>query len=174
MGHKLALAREQCQLCCMSILARLSKWCSSQLRWIRPLFRPPALQVAALCYRKSEDGIDVLLVQSNGRKQWILPKGWPKKNRTAAQTAAAEAFEEAGATGIISESPIGSYRYTKTLGSGVEIQCLADAYSLEVLETANDFPESKHRRREWFAAEKAAEMVSAPELSDLLQTFQPS
>lgn len=158
----------------MSIFEPLSKWRTASIRWGSALLRPPSMQVAALCYRKTKDGHDILLVQSRGRKQWILPKGWPKEHLTSAQAAAEEAYEEAGARGAVSETAIGTYRYTKSLSPGVEIPCLAYAYPVEVSERATHFPEAEIRNVKWFSAETAAEMVSAPELRSLLQAFRPS
>jgi 8-oxo-dGTP pyrophosphatase MutT (NUDIX family) len=43
---------------------------------------------------KSE--IEVMLVTSRGSRRWIIPKGWPKRGILPHDTAAKEAFEEAG------------------------------------------------------------------------------
>lgn len=46
--------------------------------YIRPLLgRPPAFQVAALCYRMQAAGPEILLITSMSTGRWILPKGWP-------------------------------------------------------------------------------------------------
>ena len=41
------------------------------------LQRPKRLQVAALCYRETENGKRVLLITSRDTGRWIVPKGWP-------------------------------------------------------------------------------------------------
>ena len=55
--------------------------------------RPPVLQLAALCHRKTKRGREVLLItSSHGR--WILPKGWPIEGKSSRETALAEAWVE--------------------------------------------------------------------------------
>jgi hypothetical protein len=49
-------------------------------------------QFAALPYRMRDDDVEVLFGRS--------PKGWPIKHVTPQQTAAVEAFEEAGGPGL--------------------------------------------------------------------------
>ena len=57
----------------------------------------PNVQYAALPYRTSEaSGVEVLLVTSRTTRRWIIPKGWPKRGMPPYDTAAREAFEEAG------------------------------------------------------------------------------
>ncbi|MGA3212221.1 MAG: NUDIX domain-containing protein [Terriglobales bacterium] len=67
-------------------------------------------QVAAVCYRQSDAGLEFLLVNTrNGR--WTFPKGNTipglRENRAAQQ----EAFEEAGAYGQIDDSYFALYLY---------------------------------------------------------------
>ena len=66
-------------------------------------------QFGALCYRFKNDQIEFLLITSRDTKRWILPKGWPENNMTPGQSAANEAFEEAGVKGKSDERPIGVY-----------------------------------------------------------------
>jgi ADP-ribose pyrophosphatase YjhB (NUDIX family) len=76
-------------------------------------------QYGALPFSITEQGaIKVLLVTTRGRRNWIIPKGWPIRNLTAAATAAREAFEEAGLVGVVvGDEPFGSYRYEKPRNS---------------------------------------------------------
>ena len=55
-------------------------------------------EVAAVCYRMRKGGIEFLLVQTRGGR-WIFPKGGVEPGLTDAQSAALEAFEEAGVHG---------------------------------------------------------------------------
>lgn len=136
--------------------------------------RPDMLQVAALCYRHVGDGHEILLVTSRGRGRWILPKGWPKKKISSAQTALEEAFEEAGIRGEVCENPIGTYHYEKLTKYGFTMNCMATVYEVIFTQMAADFPEKGDRDVKWFTPEAAAEAVSAPELAKLLRDFQPS
>ena len=55
-------------------------------------------QVAAVCYRTRRGCAEFLLVQTRGGR-WIFPKGGVEPGLTRAQSAALEAFEEAGVHG---------------------------------------------------------------------------
>ena len=136
--------------------------------------RPPVMQVAAICHRQGATGLEVLLITSLGTGQWIVPKGWPKKNRSSSQTALEEAYEEAGIKGIITDEPIGEYHYQKENKSGVQLNCVASVYAIAVTDTVSDFPEAGRRKLAWLPPHEAAERVSNPELAKLLEGFKPS
>jgi 8-oxo-dGTP pyrophosphatase MutT (NUDIX family) len=72
-------------------------------------------QVAAVCYRTGTPGIEFLLVRTRGRR-WIFPKGGVEAGLTQAQSAALEAFEEAGVHGRIEEMPFARYRPASSAG----------------------------------------------------------
>jgi 8-oxo-dGTP pyrophosphatase MutT (NUDIX family) len=65
------------------------------------LFREHGQQVAALCWRAHAKGVEILLVTSLNSKRWILPKGWAEPDLSLPESAAREAFEEAGVTGQV-------------------------------------------------------------------------
>ena len=136
--------------------------------------REAILQVAALCYRPTDDGHEILLITSRGRGHWILPKGWPKNKKSSADTALLEAFEEAGIQGTVSETPIGEYHYDKTSKGGLMLNCVAMVYEVAFVKMVKDFPEKGEREVKWFTPEAAAEAVSSPELATLLRNFTPS
>ena len=64
--------------------------------------------MAAVCYRIGSRGLEFLLVQSRSGR-WIFPKGGVEPGLTQAQSAAMEAFEEAGVHGRIEEMPFARY-----------------------------------------------------------------
>jgi 8-oxo-dGTP pyrophosphatase MutT (NUDIX family) len=69
--------------------------------------------VAAVCYRVRSHGVlEFLLVQTRGGR-WIFPKGGVEPGLTQAQSAALEAFEEAGVHGRIEEMPFARYYVTR-------------------------------------------------------------
>ena len=72
-------------------------------------------QVAAVCYRTGTRGIEFLLVRTRGGR-WIFPKGGVEAGLTQAQSAALEAFEEAGVHGRIEEMPFARYRPASSAG----------------------------------------------------------
>ena len=138
-----------------------------------PLFRrPKRLQVAALCYRTTRTGKEVLLVTSRGTGRWILPKGWPMRGKSDAQAAVQEAWEEAGVKPAnVGEDPIGRYGYDKVLDDGLPLPVETLVYPVEVDQLLKSYPESSQRRRKWVSPNQAAELVAEPELQSLLRVL---
>lgn len=134
-------------------------------------FRPNLLQVAALCWRKTDGKPQVLLIRSLDTNRWIIPKGWPMQGKTLSQAAAIEAWEEAGAEGDISARPIGSFHYRKERGSGVKQPCDAQVFALHVTRLATEFPESGLRTPRWFTPIEAARRVAEPDLQALILSY---
>lgn len=129
-------------------------------------------QVAALCYRETRDGKEVLLITSRDTGRWIIPKGWPMRGKTDAQAAAIEAWEEAGVKpSNVEGDPIGSYDYDKMQGDGVALPVETQVYSVEVDRLAKAFPEVSERSRAWVSPDEAATLVEEPELQDILRAF---
>src|SRR5262249_20579207 len=85
----------------------------SQLRKLRA-----CEQVAAVCYRVRNNGIEFLLVQTRGGR-WTFPKGSAEPGLTHAQAAALEAFEEAGVHGRMEEAWFARYIRGKSASIGV-------------------------------------------------------
>lgn len=129
--------------------------------------RPYKAQVGALPVRRSAAGAEVLLVTSRETRRWIIPKGWPMKGRKDHEAAAQEAAEEAGVTGKVGKHPIGAYTYQKRLANRVE-PCLVMVYLLEVEAQLADWRERDERKRQWFPALQAAEVVAQPKLASMI------
>jgi 8-oxo-dGTP pyrophosphatase MutT (NUDIX family) len=121
---------------------------TSELRKLRGLE-----EVAAVCYRIGRSGIQFLLVQTrNGR--WTFPKGGVEADLTHAQSAALEAFEEAGVHGRMEEGSFASYvRYKGRHGA----ELVVHAHLCEVLRTGR--PKESGRNPTWFSAAKAKERL---------------
>lgn len=138
---------------------------------VRPfLMRPPHVQVAALCYRTTKTGKDVLLITSRGTGRWIVPKGWPIDGLSGPESALREAWEEAGVTKAeVAQKPMGSYAYAKDLDNGGTAPVQAEVYLTKVTELAETYPESDERDRTWVAPETAANMVREPGLQEILR-----
>lgn len=139
---------------------------------IEPVFRRPEfIQAAALCLREGKKGREVLLVSSLTSGRWILPKGWPMKNRTLAGAALQEAWEEAGVIGKADETPVGFFTYEKLRGGGIPVSCRVEVFNIAVADLARDYPERARRKRKWMSPEAAAAAVDEPELKTLLLTI---
>ena len=139
---------------------------------IQPMFRrPPALQLAALCHRKTKKGVEVLLItSSNGR--WIIPKGWPIDGKNASEAALQEAWEEAGVRkGTVMGKALGLYNYDKELKGGLPVAVETLVFSVKVNEMRDDYPEASQRERKWVSPAEAANMVQEPQLQDMLRSL---
>jgi 8-oxo-dGTP pyrophosphatase MutT (NUDIX family) len=129
----------------------------------------PRTQYGAICWRPSKDGLQVLLVTSRETGRWVVPKGWPIKGMTPEQSAAREAWEEAGVRGPVQSQCLGIYSYDKLIGpTRSALPCVVALYGIKVAELAKRFPERLQRRRKWFSSTKAATKVDEPELQILL------
>lgn len=140
---------------------------------IRRLFggMPCRVQVAALPWRQTDKGIEIMLITSRGTGRWVLPKGWPEGPEELPEAAAREAAEEAGLSGSMGHVPTGSYFYNKMQSSGVAWRCEVRVFPMEVTDVAAKWPERKKRTRHWFLAEQAAGLVREPDLGELIYGF---
>jgi 8-oxo-dGTP pyrophosphatase MutT (NUDIX family) len=131
-------------------------------------------QFAALPWRRrAAGGIEVLLITSRETRRWVLPKGWPMKDRTPSEAAAQEAYEEAGVLGGTDPEPLGDYGYGKRLSGGVVQEVRVTVFALEVFVEQMAWPEQAEREKLWTSPEEAAELVDEPELRDLFLAFRP-
>jgi 8-oxo-dGTP pyrophosphatase MutT (NUDIX family) len=127
-------------------------------------------QVSALCWRKGEDGLEVLLVTSRETRRWVTPKGWPMKGLKDFTAAKQEAYEEAGVEGRIKRKPIGSFIYEKRQKDASQTVRVV-VYALNVRKERKNWPEKSERKRQWFSPQEAARRVAEPGLKLLLSQF---
>ncbi len=128
-------------------------------------------QVAALPWRGEGEALRVLLVSSRETRRWVIPKGWPMKDKPDHAAAAQEAYEEAGLVGVIADQAIGEYEYLKKLKSGAARLVKVDVYPLEVTGELQDWPEKGQRTLDWMTPVEAALAVQEPELRALIAHF---
>lgn len=140
---------------------------------IRRLFgaMPCRVQVAALPWRRTDRGIEVMLITSRDTGRWVIPKGWPEGQEDLYEAAVREAAEEAGLSGSISRFEIGRYYYGKRQPSGIEARCEVLVFPMEVHQVAEKWPERKKRKRKWFSPQAAAAMVRERDLGELISAF---
>lgn len=119
--------------------------------------------------RTAEGGVEVLLITSRETRRWVVPRGNPIPGSTAPQSAAQEAFEEAGILGPVEPEPLGSYRYDKRRRSGAILPALVHLFRMTVEEVRDEWPEKGQRERRWFGVEEAAAAVQEADLAELIR-----
>lgn len=124
-------------------------------------------QSAAIPFRIGPDGLLVLLITSRGRKRWIVPKGVVEPELSPAESAQAEAYEEAGVRGGIVGEPLGSYSYKKWGGT-----CTVEVFALEVSEEFTDWPEGGERTRRWLPLREAAKLADDKPVGALIRALE--
>ena len=100
-------------------------------------------QSAVVPYRKNGKTIEVLLITSRRKKQWIIPKGVKEPHLSPQLSAAKEAFEEAGAVGKVSHTRIGTYQLQKRCKT-----CTVKVFIMKVRKVHDEWDEP-WRRRMW-------------------------
>jgi 8-oxo-dGTP pyrophosphatase MutT (NUDIX family) len=130
-----------------------------------------AQQVAALPWRRGEDGIEVLLITTRTTGRWLFPKGWPMPDKADHDAAAQEAWEEAGVRGTMHPSPIGSYGALKVSESGKARHVTVTVYALQVDSEREDWPERSQREKRWASLREAVDIVGERNLIAVLLAF---
>jgi len=133
-------------------------------RKIAPRKRIHFDQSGVIPYRKKNGRIEVLLVTTIKRRNWIIPKGFIEYHMTPFQSAKKEAFEEAGVRGSNSTKILGSYLVYK---NGSELH--TKIYSMKVTRVFKDYPEKNLRKRKWLSTTDAAKKVCVPEIARMIR-----
>lgn len=140
-----------------------------------PRYGPNGERLVAGVVPLNAERTHVLLIQSSGRKGWVLPKGgWETDEKTQQEAACREAWEEAGIEcqvtrdlGTIDEkrseslikkyglvAPRASYRF----------------YEVRVKEEKDTWPERHKRDRKWMTYRTAKDLLQdRPELLEALE-----
>jgi 8-oxo-dGTP pyrophosphatase MutT (NUDIX family) len=131
------------------------------------------VQYGALPYRFTDDAaLEILVLTTRQTGRWIIPKGWPIKGLRPPKAAAREAFEEAGVTGRIGATPIGSFTYDKAPDETGALKPLeVKVYPLLVKSQGDVWPERDQRETQWVGPGRAVDLVSEPGLKALIAAF---
>lgn len=132
------------------------------------------VQAAAICYRKIDNRYRILLITSLTTQRWVIPKGWPMKDRTLSEAAGIEAFEEAGIVGHVHASSIGHYNYLKDRGEKTEARCRVSVFPLHVTDVHEKYDEAGKRQRKWVSIKEARRRVRETGLKRILANFDPA
>lgn len=134
-----------------------------------------ARQYGVVAWKEGPDGAPlVLLITSRETKRWVVPRGNPMPGLTGAESAAEEAWEEAGLRGPLSVAPVGTYRYDKLRRSGRSVPTDVTLYAMHVQKELFAWPERPVRERRWFPQAEAAAAVSEPGLMQIISGFDPA
>ncbi|QDT04009.1 NUDIX domain protein [Rubripirellula lacrimiformis] len=122
-------------------------------------------QSAVIPFRVRDGKPEVLVVSTSKRKRWGVPKGIHEPGRTAQESAANEAFEEAGVRGNVLDFEMGHYVYAKWGAT-----CEVHVFPMQVTEVLDpsEWAES-HRGREWLSPAAAADRVHQDELKAMIR-----
>ena len=127
-------------------------------------------QYGVLAYDIADDGEPrILLITSRSTRRWVIPRGNPIPGLSPAQSAAQEAYEEAGIIGPVEADAIGLYSYEKRRRLGFAVPAVVHLFRMNVAEERDEWPEKGQRERRWFPAEEAAAAVHEPELAKLIR-----
>lgn len=126
-------------------------------------------QSAVIPFRFKSGKLEVLLVTSRIKKNWIIPKGIIEIGLSPQQSAAKEALEEAGVSGNLIDILFEEYTYKKWGG-----KCRVKVYLLQVEKVHKNWDEKNTRERQWLSINKAIKKINKKELVILLTLFSES
>ena len=116
-------------------------------------------QSGVVPYRVRRGRIEIAMVTASSGPHWTIPKGHVEPDLTPHDSAAKEAFEEAGLLGTVDPDRIGSYTYEKR-----GRRRLVHVYLLEVTRELQRWPEMNVRKRRWMNVAAAADQAISREL----------
>ena len=122
-------------------------------------------QSGVIPYRIIEGKLEILLITTRKRQGWVIPKGGLCKGMSPHDSAAKEAWEEAGVLGRVTTEKLGNYQYRKR-GNIYRV----NLFLLPVEEVLEDWPEATTRQRKWLEVNQAAELVKENSLKRIIQT----
>lgn len=120
-------------------------------------------QSGVIPYRKKQGRIEVLLITSRNKGRWIVPKGVIEPDLNPRDSAAKEAYEEAGVQGDVHRKLLGVYRHSK-LGDVYTVQ----VYAMKVRKIHRKWDETD-RDRAWFPIREAMKRTRRDELRRLME-----
>lgn len=108
--------------------------------------------------------LEVLLVTSRRSGRWILPKGIVERDMSPSQSAAKEAWEEAGVQGRMDVHSLGIFQTSKWGGI-----CDVEVFRMDVTKIADQWPESDKRTTKWFTLSDAIKEIHPDGAAQILK-----
>jgi len=107
-----------------------------------------------------------MLITSSRRQRWTIPKGFVKTGLAPIDSAAEEAWEEAGIRGVVSQAPVGSYVRTRRA-----LLLSVTVFSMHVKKIFEIWPEHWKRQRQWLSIAEAVAIIEEPGLRGIIAKF---
>jgi 8-oxo-dGTP pyrophosphatase MutT (NUDIX family) len=124
-------------------------------------------QSGVIPYRIRKGRIEILLITVSNQKRWGIPKGWIEPRMSAVDSAAKEAYEEAGILGAVHTPALGHYERRKW-----GLPCRVEVFLMHVDQVLDNWAEADERKRCWLSLSQAQKQVKKPELKALLIQLQ--
>jgi 8-oxo-dGTP pyrophosphatase MutT (NUDIX family) len=127
-------------------------------------------QFAALPFRLDNSEFRLMLITTRRKRRWSIPKGSPIRKKDPHDSAALEAYEEAGLIGVMETRPVGNFKHRKRKGERKRTLNVA-VFPMRVHGQERWWPEKGERQTIWVSAETAARLVRKAQLRRLIARF---
>lgn len=108
----------------------------------------------------------LVLITARRSDRWIIPKGYVERGLSPADSAAKEAYEEAGLIGCVRHDHIGEYRYRKF---GKQFSVTVFPFFIETM--LDEWEEMHLRQRRVVTPLEAFDMLSHDELKSIVSGY---
>ncbi len=125
-------------------------------------------QSSVIPYRMTDGALEIVIVRSSNDNHWVVPKGIAEPGLTLQESAAKEAWEEAGVEGDVADEALGTYVYEKW-GATATVTVYPMAVTRQIPKKEW---EERHRGRLWTAPEDAAALLKQKELVPMIMALQ--
>lgn len=135
---------------------------ANQPDWLHP--RSGAIPIIM-----DNEGVKIVLVSTKPKENnnWIFPKGHVEMGMSASDSAAKEAYEEAGVVGRINPTLFTEYEHKKWGGT----MCVK-VYTMEVTQILDSWMDMRERNRQIVSLDRAIEIVQSVQKDALLKLKQ--
>ncbi|MBD2411061.1 NUDIX hydrolase [Nostoc calcicola FACHB-389] len=123
-------------------------------------------QSGVIPYRVNNGKVEILLITTRNYQHWVIPKGGIPSGMSPPDSAAKEAWEEAGVIGQVDANQLGTYKYRKQ-GKAYQVKM----YLLPVDILSEDYPEATKRKRQWVEVNQAIRWVKFSSLKRVIKGF---